>query len=93
MYLIVKASILNKFPQNSKYLDYEIDTAPCSEAKEIEHQDYENNIHKRYIVEKNTIDGIYFLGQKYEYDIAISRKKDKIFPLYITLILLDEPLK
>lgn len=92
-YLIVKASTLNKFPIDKKYLKYEIDNPPCSEASLIECTDKNGNVATRYIIEKNTIDGVYFLSQKYDYDIAISRKKDELYPLYITLILLDEPLK
>ena len=92
-YLIVKASTLNKFPVDKKYLNYEIEEPPCSEAELIECTDKSGNTHKRYTVEKNTIDGIYFLGQKYECDIAISRKKDNLSPLYLTLVMLDEPLK
>lgn len=92
-YLIVKASTLNKFSVDKKFLKYEIDEAPCSEARPIECFDKNGIPHKRYVIEKNTIDGIYFLGQKYECDIAISRKKDKLHPIYLTLVMLDEPLK
>lgn len=91
-YLIVKASTLNKFPANPKFLDYEIEEPPCTEAELLECVDKDGNMCKRYTVEKNTIDGIYFLGQKYECDITISRKKDSLSPLYITIIMLDEPL-
>lgn len=91
-YLIVKASTLNKSKKDKKYLKYEIIEAPCKEAVPEEYTDRQGQKHLRFFINKNTVDGIYYLSQKYECDIAISRKKDEILPLHITLIMLDEPL-
>ena len=98
-FFVVKASTLNKFnyPSPGSLFDYDINEPPCRDAKEIDYNILfsEDPPKKRYIIdiEGDSYVNLYKSMWKFEHDIAISYQSDPGFPMLLTLIILDEPLK
>lgn len=98
-FFVVKASTLNKYnyPAPSSLFDYEITEPPCKDAKEVNYNILfsEEPPKKRYIIdiEGDSCVTLYKSMWKFGHDIAISYQSDPGFPMYLTLIILDEPLK